>query len=194
MLLGPQIYLGSSNCYQLALVTIDPPRRPSDCLRIQTLSGEGVLSRFWSMLLSTGVSVPALVILGLTPCPECLPGVTPEAGAEGLPSALLVSSSPADCPALFWYLSPSAASSRSYPLSLASWGPFMLQSLIASCYRVVLPAAEPRLPGRVFWPAFCPIGSLGVVLGKLFQGIQVWQRISAFLDAIPPSTSQAAHG
>lgn len=85
------------------------------------------------MLLSTGVSVPALGILGLTPCPECLPGVITEAGAECLPSALQVSSSTADCPALFWIPVPLS----SCPLSLASWRPFTLQSF-------VLPAAEPR--------------------------------------------------
>jgi hypothetical protein len=65
--------------------------------------------------------------------------------------------------------------------------PFRLQSR-------ALPAAEPHPPGSAFLPAFCPTDSLGAVIGKSFQGMEIWQRISPFPNAIPPSTSLAAHG
>lgn len=76
--------------------------------------------------------------------------VTPEAGAECLPTA--------DCPALFWV-----------PVLLSG---FIKALLSVPCLLGTFPSCCRAPPsGLVFWPAFYSTDSLGAVLGKLFQGI-----------------------
>lgn len=92
------------------------------------------------MLLSTGLSFPALRMPGLAlPVLDVL-GLAPEAAAEGLPSGLLVSISTDHCPVLLWALLHLSSFIKELLCAGASLGPSMLQS-------PALPAKDSTLQG-----------------------------------------------
>lgn len=135
------------------------------------------------MFLSTGCPSSLLWgCLALLSLSECLPVLAPEAGAQGLASGLLVSSSTADWPGLPWSLLRISSSIKELLHARASQRPFMLQS----CPFLL---QNPTLWGQSSCLLSVPLTVWGLLQGNCFKGSRSGRgSVLSWMPCLPPPT------